>query len=515
MYSKISSGTLLGVKAMMIDVEVDVSSGLPMFAMVGCAGNEVKESKERIWAAFKNAGLPMPVSRITVNLSPADLHKEGTSFDLPIAIGIMESSGTVPEGSSKNILFLGELGLNGEIRPVRGVLPIVTEAKKKGIKECIIPMPNAKEGAIVPGMTIRGAENICRVTDYLNDPDDRKLPPFVNNAGRGKADSVNNPDYDVDFSDVNGQEAAKRAAVICAAGFHSFLMTGPPGVGKSLIAKRIPTILPPLTPEESLEVTSVYSVAGKLLPESTLITKRGFESPNHTITIPALMGGGGYPRPGAVSLAHRSVLFLDELTEFDKKVIDCLRQPLEDHVVHISRSKYSISYPADFLLICAMNPCPCGYYPDRNKCRCTENEIRRYLGRVSGPILDRIDLCVQMSSVKLSDISTGGKGISSEVLRSQVITAREAQKKRYENTPYRFNSEIKGSDIDKYCRLGCDEKAFIGELFEKLGLSVRSYHRIIRISRTIADLEGSEDILREHILEAASYRPNSEYWKNA
>ena len=515
MYSKISSGTLLGVKAMLIDVEVDVSSGLPMFAMVGCAGSEVRESKERIWAAFKNADLPMPVSRITVNLSPADLHKEGTSFDLPIAIGIMESSGAVPEGSSKNILFLGELGLNGEIRPVRGVLPIVTEAKKRGIRECIISKANAVEGAIVPGMTIRGAENICQVTDYLNDPDDKKLPPEENNPVHGKSGLKDAPDYDVDFSDVNGQDAAKRAAVICAAGFHSFLMTGPPGVGKSLIAKRIPTILPPLSTEESLEVTSVYSVAGKLPPGSTLITKRGFESPNHSITVPALIGGGAYPRPGAVSLAHRSVLFLDELTEFDRKVIDTLRQPLEDHVVHISRSKYSISYPADFLLICAMNPCPCGYYPDRNKCRCTENEIRRYLGRVSGPILDRIDLCVQMSSVKLSDISSGQKGVSSSALRSQVTAARDAQKKRYENTPYRFNSEIKGSDIDKYCHLDSDEKAFIGDLFEKLGLSVRSYHRIIRISRTIADLEGSEQITREHLLEAASYRPNSEYWKNA
>lgn len=512
MYSKIISGSLLGVKAILINVEVDVSSGLPLFAVVGCPGSEVKESKERVWAAFKNANLPMPVSRITVNLSPADLHKEGTAFDLPIAIGIMESSGQLPSGSTDNRLFLGELGLNGEIRPVRGVLPIVTEAKKRGIKECIIPAENAREGAIVPGITIRAASDLFSVMEYLNDPVKNDLPTVKSDVKNESSPDTEIIDHEVDFSDVNGQEAAKRAAVISAAGFHSLLMTGPPGVGKSLIAKRIPTIMPPLSLEESLEVTSIFSVAGKLPPGSTLMTKRGFESPHHTITLPALIGGGQNPHPGAVSLAHRSVLFLDELTEFDRKSIDSLRQPLEDHAVHISRSKYNISYPADFLLVCAMNPCPCGYYPDRNKCRCSENAIQRYLGRVSGPILDRIDLCVQMSPVTLSDISSPAKGVSSKTMREQVIAAREAQKERYEKTPYRFNSEIKGSDIEKYCHLDDKEKSFIGDLFEKLGLSVRSYHRILCVSRTVADLDGSEKILKKHILEAASYRPNSEYW---
>jgi magnesium chelatase family protein len=350
------------------------------------------------------------------------------------------------------------------------------------------------------------------VLEYLRSPSEEKLPrepvySFNNDSPEGSS-----AEYEEDFADVNGQDAAKRAAMISAAGFHSFLMTGPPGVGKSLIAKRIPSIMPPLSREESLEVTTIYSVAGKLPPGSTLIRKRGFESPHHTVTLPALIGGGQNPRPGAISLAHRSVLFLDELTEFDRKAIDSLRQPLEDHEVHISRARYSISYPADFLLVCAMNPCPCGYYPDRNKCRCTDNAIRKYLGRVSGPILDRIDLCVQMSPVSIKDISAGKNGITSAEMRSRVILARIAQKKRYEGTSYRFNSEIKGSDLEKYCPLNEDEKTFLGEMFDKLGLSVRSYHRIIRVARTIADIEGSDPILREHILEAASYRPNFEYW---
>ncbi len=512
MYSNIISGALQGVRSVLVNVEVDVSSGIPLFAMVGCPGSEVRESKERVWAAFKNSQLPMPVSRITVNLSPADMHKEGTSYDLPIAIGILESSEVIPAGSSDNILFLGELGLNGEIRPVRGVLPIVTEAAKRGIKECIIPAGNAAEGAIVPGVIIRGAESLTQVLEYLRSPLEEKLPrepvySFNNDSPEGSS-----AEYEEDFADVNGQDAAKRAAMISAAGFHSFLMTGPPGVGKSLIAKRIPSIMPPLSREESLEVTTIYSVAGKLPPGSTLIRKRGFESPHHTVTLPALIGGGQNPRPGAISLAHRSVLFLDELTEFDRKAIDSLRQPLEGHEVHISRARYSISYPADFLLVCAMNPCPCGYYPDRNKCRCTDNAIRKYLGRVSGPILDRIDLCVQMSPVSIKDISAGKNGITSAEMRSRVILARIAQKKRYEGTSYRFNSEIKGSDLEKYCPLNENEKAFLGEMFDKLGLSVRSYHRIIRVARTIADIEGSDPILREHILEAASYRPNFEYW---
>ncbi len=513
MYSKIISGALLGVRSLLINVEVDVSSGIPLFAMVGCAGSEVRESKERIWAAFKNTGLPMPVSRITVNLSPADMHKEGTSYDLPIAIGILESAEIIPAGNSGNILFLGELGLNGEIRTVRGVLPIVTEAAKKGIKECIIPSGNAAEGAIVPGIIVRGAESLTQVLEYLRSPSEEKLPREPACSFENDLSEDSSTEYEEDFADVNGQDAAKRAAVISAAGFHSLLMTGPPGVGKSLIAKRIPSIMPPLSRDESLEVTAIYSVAGKLPPGSTLIRKRGFESPHHTITLPALTGGGSNPRPGAISLAHRSVLFLDELTEFDRKAIDSLRQPLEDHEVHISRSRYSISYPADFLLVCAMNPCPCGYYPDRNRCRCTENTIRKYLGKVSGPILDRIDLCVQMSPVSVKDISAGKKGITSAEMRSRVVLARIAQKKRYEGTSYRFNSEVNGSDLEKYCPLDEKERSFLGEMSDRLGLSVRSYHRIIRVARTIADIEGSDRICHGHILEAASYRPNDEYWK--
>ena len=514
MYSKTISGALLGVNALIINVEVDISSGLPMFSMVGCPGSEVKESRERVWSALKNAGYPVPVARITVNLSPADIHKEGTAYDLPIAIGILESSGVIPPGCAGRILIIGELGLNGEIKPVRGVLPIVSKAAKSNIKECIVPTENVREGAVIPGITVRGASRLTDVVEFLRSPSDKDLPVTRIDVKElfeeSEYSSVDKPD----FSDVSGQESAKRAAVISAAGFHSMLMTGPPGVGKSLIAKRIPTILPPLSLDESLEVTAIYSVAGKLSEDTPLITKRGFQSPHHSITLPALLGGGQHPKPGAISLAHRSVLFLDEFTEFDKRVMESLRQPLEEHRINISRANYSLSYPADFLMICAMNPCPCGYYPDRNKCTCSEPVLKRYLSKVSGPILDRIDLCVEMSRVSLNDMSNKTERISSRKMRSQVMAAREIQKKRYASSAYRFNSEISGSDIDKYCRLDSDEKNFIENLYETLSLSLRSYHRILRVSRTIADLDSSEKILKKHILEAAGFRPNLEYWRN-
>ena len=514
MYSNIISGALLGVKAMIINVEVDISPGLPKFTIVGCPGNEVRESAERIWAALKNTSLHPPVARITINLSPADIHKEGTAYDLPIALGILESSGDIPAGCTKDTLIVGELGLNGEIRPVRGILPIVSTAADEGIKECIVPRENVREGAVIPGIKIRGASDIQSLVRYLNAPSDEILPTTRIDASKLFSESDDTLGSVPDFSDVSGQEAAKRAAVISAAGFHSMLMTGPPGVGKSLIAKRIPTILPPLSLEESLEVTSIYSVAGKLSGDSPLITTRGFQAPHHTITLPALLGGGMHPKPGAISLAHRSVLFLDEFTEFDRRVIESLRQPLEDHSVNISRANYNVSYPADFLLICAMNPCPCGYYPDRNKCRCSEPELKRYLNKVSGPLLDRIDLCVEMSRVALSDMSASSSKTCSKDMREQVLSARKMQKKRYASSAYRFNSELSGSDISKYCHLEKEEQGFVESLYESLSLSLRSYHRILRVSRTIADLESSEKILKKHILEAAGFRPNLDYWRN-
>ncbi len=511
MYSQIPSGALLGVNALPVTVEVDIAPGLPMVNMVGSLAGEVRESKERVWAALKNVDIPVPAAHITINLSPADIHKEGVAYDLPIAVGLLQSMGYFAASVTERTLFLGELGLNGELKAVRGVLPIVLEAARQGLTECIVPAANAAEGAIVPGIQVRGADNILQVLEFLRSGEEDVLPVTVNKAEDLFAEK--SLEFPEDFSDVKGQENAKRAAVIAAAGFHSLLMSGPPGAGKSMIAKRIPGILPPLTLEESLEVTGIYSVAG-LLPEDTpLILHRTFQSPHHTLSRPALIGGGTHPKPGAISLAHRSVLFLDELTEFSRSTLDSLRQPLEDHEIRIARTNYILTYPADFLLVCAMNPCPCGYYPDHNRCQCTEPQITRYLGKISGPILDRIDLCVEIKAVGLSEIRTRSKSLSSVEMRGMVETARRMQEERYRGTPYRFNAELKSKDLVTYCHLGEEENAYLESIYQKLKLSARSYHRLLRVARTIADLAGSPEIRKEHLLEAVCFRPDQGYWR--
>lgn len=515
MYSNIISGAVWGVNALSVNVEVDISSGLPTFIMVGCPGSEVKESRERVWTALKNIGIKIPTARITVNLSPADIHKEGTSYDLPIAVGILSSARTIPAESTDGILMLGELGLNGEIRPVKGVLPIIRHAAKIGIRECIVPKENAAEASVIPGIKVHGAENIVKIIEFLNagTERDRVLPPTITDIKDLFTNNESAPENP--FADICGQEAAKRAALIAAAGFHNMLMSGPPGAGKSMIAGRLAGLLPPLTPEESLEVTSIYSIAGLLKPGQALVTGRTYQNPHHTVSLPALLGGGSTPKPGVISLAHRSVLFLDELTEFDSHTLDSLRQPIENKKICINRSKYSVEYPADFLLVCAMNPCPCGYYPDRNRCKCTESALKKHLGKISGPILDRIDLCVELSPIEFKDISKKGKDNpdeSSENMLKSVIKAREIQKNRFLGTSYIYNSQISGQDLEKYCHLDNTEFAFMETLYKKLGLSMRSYHKILRVARTIADLAESETIKKEHLLEAAGYRPDINYW---
>lgn len=512
MFSTIMSGALLGVEAYLIGVEVDIAQGLPSFCMVGLLGGEVKESRERVCVALKNAGMNLPPSHITVNLAPADRRKEGTAFDLPIAVGILESLGYFPKTATADALFLGELGLNGEIKRVRGALPIVREAAARGVKQCILPKDNVMEGAVIPGIKVRGAENIREVLVYLQHPEEGEsiLPSVTVKAEElfgGKRKSVKN-----DFSEVSGQETAKRAAQIAAAGFHNLLMIGAPGAGKSMIARRIPGILPGLTLEESLEVTSVVSVAGLLADKEALITERPFQAPHHTISLPALTGGDRIPRPGLISLAHRGVLFLDELPEFQRATLDSMRQPLEERRIQIARVNGSVIYPADFMLVAAMNPCPCGYYPDKNRCRCTEAQVKRYMGRVSGPILDRIDLCVELQPINI--LEQGGKRPeSSGEMRMRVAQARKWQKKRFAGTDYRFNGEIEAADMERFCKLGEEEQKTMEELYHSLQLSARAYHRILKVARTIADLEGSETIQNAHLLEAACYRPASDYWK--
>lgn len=508
MFCKILSGCVVGVSACFVRVEVDIDNGLPSFSMVGSPGSEVRESRERVSVALKNAGFAMPVARVTVNLAPADVHKEGTAFDLPIAVGILQAMSYFSGESAENTLFLGELGLDGELKKVRGVLPIVRAAAEEGISQCIVPAANAEEGGVIPGITVRGAESIGQVLAYLQQSDaaerERILPAVSVDAGELLGACISeNPD----FSQVNGQSVAKRAVEIAAAGFHNLLMTGPPGAGKSMIARRIPGILPPLTLEESLEVTGIYSVAGLLGEGQALVTTRPFQNPHHTVSLAALIGGNTHPRPGLISLSHRGVLFMDELPEFARSVIDSMRQPLEEHQVHLARCGGNITYPADFMLVCAMNPCPCGYYPDRNRCRCSESQIQRYKRKISGPIMDRIDLWVELQTVELENLQSVSGAEPTRLIRGRVERARICQQERFEGTDYRFNADIRTEDIERFCPLGDSEKRVMEQIYRSLQLGARAYHRIIKTARTIADLAGEMRIREEHLLEAAAYRP--------
>lgn len=515
MFSTVFSGALCGVSAYLVSVEVDAARGLPLFSMVGSLSQEVRESRERVSVALKNAGLRIPPCRITVNLSPGDRKKEGTAFDLPVAVGMLEALEIIPEGSTEKILFLGELGLNGEVKKVRGVLPIVRRAAEQGVSQCIVPKGNAGEGAVIPGIKVRGAGNILEVMNFLTADKaerERLLPAAVVDTDELFARAEREPEEKANFSEVVGQETARRAAEIAAAGFHNLLMVGPPGAGKSMIARRIPGILPPLGLEESLEVTSIVSVAGLMEEGEALVTERPYRSPHHTITQAALIGGSAPPKPGMVSLAHRGVLFLDELPEFQKSVLDALRQPMEESRVHISRVSGNVTYPSDFMLVCAMNPCPCGYYPDRNRCRCTAAQVGRYMGRVSGPVLDRIDLCVELQPVEYESFRSGGQGESSGAIRQRVERARLRQKERFQGSGYRFNKDIEASVIERYCALGEKEQQCMERLYDSLQLGARAYHRVLKVARTIADLDGAERIEAEHLMEAAFYRPSLEYW---
>lgn len=504
MFSSVISGTVFGMRSFLISVEVDFSQGLPCFVMVGSLSPEVRESAERVRIALKNMKISIPPMHVCVNLSPADIKKSGTRFDFPIALGLLSAMERIEASALKNTLVLGEVGLDGEIKRVSGVMPIVWEAAKNGIQKCLVPKENAEEAALVEGMEVIGIENLGEALEYLNAPCELRKDIVIPTSH----EDFSSCDMGVgDFGEISGQEGLKRGALIAAAGGHHLLLMGPPGSGKTMIASRIPSIMPPLTMDEKMDVTAIYSIAGKLTKERPIISARPFVSPHHTVSPQGITGGGAIPKPGAVSLSHRGILFLDELPEFRRETIDMLRQPLEEGSINISRAGGSFEYPAQIMLVAAMNPCPCGYYPDVQKCNCPPLSIRHYLSHISGPILDRIDLCLTAQKVRIRDLQSPQTGMDSKTMREIVQRCRGIQKERYKEERYDVNSGLDNEGIKKYCALDESEKQMLEEICSKLDISARGYHRLLRVARTIADIESSEEIRKEHLTEALCYRP--------
>ncbi len=550
MYSCVLSGAVIGLQVRIVHVEVDISYGMPCFDMSGVLATEVKESRERVQVAIRNAGIVIKPSKIAVNISPANVRKQGTGFDVPIAVGILAAAGMIPMKGLEGIFIMGELSLSGRVNGVRGILPALCEARASGIRRCIIPKDNMDETAPIEGMEIYAAETLSQVIDCLKDTgcfNGKSAPGETGVQGRSggtdvqgalfhkaehdknralgiaQVSSSNISSSDIscgdrgslDYSSIKGQELAKRATLVAAAGMHNLLYVGSPGCGKTMMAQRIPSIMPSMTFEEQLEISKIYSISGLLTAQGGWMKNRPFRNPHHTITARALMGGGLVPAAGEITLAHGGVLFLDELTEFSMKTLEHLRQPLEDRQVNISRVHGTYTFPADFMLVAAMNPCKCGYFPDRNRCRCTEHDLERYIGRISKPMWDRFDIVVKTEEVTIEDIMERnnpletvkrGHSFDSASMKRSVEEAVAIQKERFHHRKFAFNAMMSIEEIKEHCVLGAPESELLGEVYHKMALTVRGYYKVLKVARTIADLEGAQRINTNHISEAVSYR---------
>jgi len=501
MYSKIISCGLYGIDGYIVEIETDISSGIPAFDIVGLGDAAIREARERVRSAVKNSGYEFPLRRITMNMAPANMKKEGSSFDLAIALGILASTGIIDDSGLRKAMFVGELSLDGEIKPVKGVLPMAVCALQNGMKYMFLPEANAREASVVKELQIIPVRSLKETTDMIIG--EAEIRFFSDNGGEGNTDCSDG----VDFADVKGQENVKRALEVAASGGHNCLMLGSPGSGKTMLARRLPTILPSMTFEESLEVTKIHSIAGILPAGVSLVKTRPFRSPHHTISDTGLVGGGSIPKPGEISLAHYGVLFLDELPEFSKRALESMRQPLEDGVITISRVNASLTYPARTTLVCAANPCRCGYFLDPGgKCTCTPKQIQQYLGRLSGPLLDRMDIHIEVTPVKYNELDSSKPAESSARIRERVERTRQIQLERYRGMNIYSNSQLQPAMFSKYCRLDSKCRDILKNAFEKLGMSARAYSRILKVARTIADMDMSESIRPVHLSEAIHYR---------
>lgn len=510
MLAKIYSGAVYGVDAFPVEIEVNAGHGEPKTVVVGLPDTAVKESSDRVWTALINSGFATPMGRTTINLAPADIKKEGPSFDLPIALGMLAATEGLPPEALEGICVIGELALSGEVRRVRGVLPLALMAREQGYRALLVPPDNTEEAAVVAGLAVYPVRTLREAADFL--AGDLTLQARrIDSASFFETHSL----YEEDYSDVKGQEGAKRAIEVAMAGGHNLLAIGPPGTGKSMLAKRVPSILPPLTLDEALETTKIHSIAGTLPPHQALVARRPFRTPHHTISDAGLLGGGAHPMPGEVSLAHHGVLFLDELPEFHRNVLEVMRQPLEDGKVTIARAAASVTFPCQFTLVAAMNPCPCGYYGDTKKeCRCSPHNIQRYRSKISGPLLDRMDIQIEVPSVSYQDLASLQKGESSAVIRERVMAARKIQQERFTHVKsVKCNAQMRSKEIQKYCHLAEGPQALLKMAISDLHFSARAYDRILKVARTIADLAGEAEIGEANISEAIQYRSLDRQWQ--